>query len=88
MQGKERRHNQQIGVRDDILALITSEEADEVTQLMSKIHNRLLRAPAEWWESDDTMRVRGGRAEEVATTAWAELVNWLRVTPEEAQKAL
>lgn len=34
------------------------------------------------------MRVRGDWAEEVATTAWAELVNYLRVTPEEVRAAL
>lgn len=88
MRGKERRHNQQIGIREDIFALISSEEADEVTEMMSKIYLGLVFAPGEWWDSNETMRVRGGRAEEVATTAWAELVNYLRVTPEEAQKAL
>lgn len=35
------------GVRDDILELITSEEADQVTQLMSKIYAQLLLAPPE-----------------------------------------
>jgi hypothetical protein len=85
--GKERRPKQ-IGVRDDILKLITSEEADEVTQLMSKIYIGLIHAPAEWWESNDTIRVRGDRREEVSATALVGLVNYLRVTPEAMQKAL
>ncbi len=55
---------------------------------MAKIYFRLFNAPAEWWDSNETMRVRGGRREQVATTAWAELVNYLRVSSEEAQKAL
>lgn len=87
MRGKERRHKQ-IGVREDILELITSLEAEQVTELMSKIYIGLLYAPAEWWDGNETRRVRGSREEAVATTAWAELVNRLRVTPEEAQKAL
>ena len=87
MRGKGRRPKQ-IGVREDILALINSVEADEVTEMMCKIYLGLIHAPAEWWESNDTRRVRGSREGEVATTAWAELVNRLRVTPEEAQKAL
>jgi hypothetical protein len=78
----------QIGVRHDIFELITSLEAEQVTEMMSKIYLRLVRAPAAWWESNDTVRVRGSREEEVATTAWAELVNYLGVTPEEARKAL
>lgn len=76
------------GLRDDILDLINSEEADQVTQLMSKIYVRLLLAPPEWWESDETMRVRRSRQEEVETTAWAELIGWLHVTPGEARAAL
>jgi hypothetical protein len=78
----------QIGVHRDIAALITSEEADEVTERMAKIYYRLLFAPAEWWDGNETMRVRGGRREGVATTAWAELVNYLRVSSEETRKAL
>jgi hypothetical protein len=78
----------QIGMSRDIAELITSQEAEQVTEAMSRIYLRLVRAPAEWWESNETMRVRGDHGEEVATTAWAELVNHLDVSPEEAQKAL
>jgi hypothetical protein len=85
---EESRRPQQIGVADDILALINSEEADQITEMMSKIYLGLIHAPAEWWKSNDTMQVRGSQGGEVTTTAWAELVNRLRVTPEEAQKAL
>lgn len=78
----------QIGVRRDIAALVSSDEAEQVTQRMAKIYYRLLFAPEEWWDGNDTMRVRGGRREGVATAAWAELVNHLRVSSEEAQQAL
>jgi hypothetical protein len=77
-----------IEVSQDIIELISSEEADHVTPLMTKIYYRLLIAPSEWWESNEALRVRGSTREAVATTAMTELVNWLRVTPEEAQKAL
>lgn len=80
--------HKRIGVRRDIAELISSEEADRVTPLMTKIYYRLLVTPPEWWESSEALRVRGSRREEVSTTAWAELVNWLGVSPEEAQKAL
>jgi hypothetical protein len=56
--------------------------------LIRIIYYRLLMAPSEWWDGSETLRVRGSTREAVSTTAWAELVNWLRVSPEEAQKAL
>jgi len=77
-----------IGIHRDIMDLISSEEADEVTPLMSKIYYRLLLAPSEWWESREALCVKGGTQGEVSTTAIAELVNWLMVSPEEAHKAL
>jgi hypothetical protein len=78
----------QIGIREDIMRLIDSEEAEEVTQLMVKIYNRLLLAPAEWWESNEALRVRGRALEGVSTSAWTELVNWLRVPPTDAHIAI
>ena len=80
--------DKQLGIRQDIMELITSDEADQVTPLMSKIYYRLLLAPSEWWDSSESLRVRGSTREEVSTTAWAELVNWLRVSPEDARRAL
>jgi hypothetical protein len=79
--------HQRIGVRKDIAELVDSDEAEAVTSLMTSIYYRLLLAPSEWWESDEALRVRGGTREGVSTTAWAELVNWLRVPAEEAHKA-
>jgi hypothetical protein len=80
--------HKRIGVRQDIEELISSMDADKVTPLMTKIYYRLLVAPVEWWESSEALRVKGSTRDGVSTTAWAELVNWLRVSPEEAQKAL
>jgi hypothetical protein len=85
----------QIGVREDIHELIASEEAEQVTPLMTKIYFRLLLALSKWRESDSTLLIRGSTLlirgstlDEVSTPAWTELVNWLRVPPEEARKAL
>jgi hypothetical protein len=80
--------NKWIGVRHDIEELISSDEADQVTPLMTKIYYRLLVAPSDWWDSREALRVRGRTRDGVSTTAWSELVNWLLVTPEEASEAL
>jgi len=84
----ESRRPKQIGIADDIVALLHSKEAEEVTEMMGRIYLGLVFAPSEWWDGNETRRVRGGKGDEVATTAWAELVNYLRVTAEEARKAL
>src|SRR5215210_169981 len=81
--------HKRIGIRKDIAELVDSDEAEEVTSLMTKIYYRLLIAPSEWWESNEALRVSGRTREAVATTtAMTELVNWLGVSPEEARKAL
>jgi len=80
--------HKRIGIRKDIAELVDSYEAEAVTSLMTNIYYRLLVAPSEWWESNEALRVRGGTREGISTTAWAELVNWLRVPTDEAHKAL
>ena len=49
---------QRFGVRQDIVELISSEKADYVTLPMVRIYNRPVIAPAEWWESSETLRMR------------------------------
>lgn len=80
--------HKRIGVHRDIEELISSDEADQVTPLMTKIYYKLLVTPTEWWDGSEVLRVRGSRRDEVSTTAWAELVNWLGVSAEEARRAL
>jgi len=48
-----RRNFRQIDV--DVIAVITSEEADRVTPLMSKIYLRLAAAPSEFWEGEGVL---------------------------------
>jgi hypothetical protein len=79
---------ERFAVHVDVVRAITSEEADEVTPLMAKIYYRLLLAPDEWWQSDKVLRVKSDSHGKVLTTAWTVLVNWLRVTPEDARLAI
>ena len=76
-------------IDDDVLAAVSSEEADRVTPLMSKIYLRLLQAPDELREAARTLRFTG---EEVGEgewlTAWEQLCRHLRVSGETANKAL
>jgi hypothetical protein len=61
--------HKRIGVRQDIEELISSDEADQVTPLMTKIYYRLLVAPPDWWDSGEALRARGSTREGVSTTA-------------------
>lgn len=76
-------------IDDDVMAAVSSEEADKVTPLMSKIYLRLLQAPDEQREAARTLRFTG---EEVGEgkwlTAWEQLCRHLRVSGETANKAL
>ena len=78
----------QIGIREDIMMMIDSEEAEEVTELMAKIYHRLLLAPSAWWEDSETLCVRRKDREGISTSAWTELINWLRVTAADAYQAM
>ena len=46
-------------VDGDVIAAVTSREADRVTPLMSKIYLRLVNAPAQYWERDGVLRFEG-----------------------------
>lgn len=80
--------NQRIGIHEEIVRLISSAEACQINPLMTRLYYRLLLAPAEWWDSRESLRVRASTGAEVTTTALEELANWLRHTPEEAHHAL
>jgi hypothetical protein len=80
--------HQRIKVSQDIVELITSKEADQVTTRMSRIYYRLLVAPVAWWVSNEVLRISGSTREDGSTTARVTLFNWLRVPPEESRKAL
>ena len=73
---------------NDIGEAITSEEADRVTPLMSKIYTRLLLTPDRMREADRVLRFAGEEREGKWLTAWEQLRGHLRVSGETASKAL
>jgi hypothetical protein len=72
----------------DIIAAVTSPEADRVTPLMSKIYLRLVNAPAQYWERDGVLRFEGELSGEVRVTAWEALCERVGVASATANKAL
>jgi hypothetical protein len=72
----------------DVIAAVTSPEADRVTPLMSKIYLRLVNAPAQYWERDGVLRFEGELSGEVWVTAWEALCETVGVASATANKAL
>lgn len=80
--------NDQFGIPIEIGKLLASDEAEQITPSMSRIYYRLACAPSEWWDSQDTLCLRGKTEEGVSTTAWAQLVGWLGEEPDTVNKAI
>ncbi len=72
----------------DVISAITSEEADRVTPLMSKIYLRLVHAPARYWERDGVLHFVGELRGDRHITAWVVLCEALGVASATASKAL
>jgi len=72
----------------DVIAAVTSAEADRVTPLMSKIYLRLVHAPAEYWERDGVLRFESEAREDGQVTAWEALCEVVGVASATARKAL
>jgi hypothetical protein len=76
-------------IDDEIIAVVTSLQADQVTPLMSKIYLRLVRAPAQYWEREGVLRFEAEfREEGKSVKAWAALCELLGVASATASKAL
>jgi hypothetical protein len=75
-------------VDGDVIAAVTSREADRVTPLMSKIYLRLVNAPAQYWERDGVLRFEGELSGDKRVTAWAALCETVGVASATANKAL
>ena len=84
--GEYRKNFRQID--GDVIAAVTSPEADRVTPLMSKIYLRLVNAPARYWERDGVLRFEGELSGEVRVTAWEALCETVGVASATANKAL
>jgi len=72
----------------EIIAALTSTEADQVTPLMSKIYLCLVNAPAKYWERDGVLRIEAETREEKLVKAWAVLCDLAGVASATASKAI
>ena len=72
----------------DIMAAVSSPEADAVTPLMSKIYLRLLQTPDVCREGERVLRFTGETREGKWVKAWDQLCRHLKVSSETANKAL
>ncbi|HEY0173663.1 MAG TPA: hypothetical protein VGB98_21805, partial [Pyrinomonadaceae bacterium] len=72
----------------EILAAVTSEEADRVTPLMSKIYLRLVNAPDRFWEREGVLRIVAEERGEELSKAWVVLCEMVGVSSATASKAL
>lgn len=72
----------------DIITVVSSEEADRVTPLMSKIYLRLRSAPEDLFERPGVLRFVGEDGEGKHITAWRQICRHLAVSSETANKAL
>jgi hypothetical protein len=73
---------------NDILLVITSPEADQITPLMSKIYLKLTMAPGRYWEREGVLRFEAEWREGKHVKAWAVLCEVLGVASATASKAL
>lgn len=72
----------------EIIAAITSVEADKVTPLMSKIYLRLVNAPDPYWEREGVLRFEAQCREGKQVKAWDVLCETLGVASATANKAV
>jgi hypothetical protein len=72
----------------DVVEVVSSPEADQITPLMSKIYLRLINAPVEFWEREGVLRFEAGVRKEGQVGAWAILCKVLGVASATASKAL
>jgi hypothetical protein len=72
----------------EVMAVITSSEADKVTPLMSKIYLRLVNAPERFWEREGVLRIEAEVRDEKLLKAWAVLCDLVGVASATASKAI
>ncbi|HYG11050.1 MAG TPA: hypothetical protein VD835_13965 [Pyrinomonadaceae bacterium] len=72
----------------EIIAALTSAEADKVTPLMSKIYLCLVNAPSKYWERDGVLRIEAEVREGNLVKAWAVLCDLAGVASATASKAM
>lgn len=75
-------------IDDEVIAAITSPEADQATPLMSKIYLRLVNAPDAYWERQGVLRFEAEIREGKRVKSWTVLCELLSVSSATASKAL
>ena len=81
-------HKNFLKLDEEIIAAVTSTEADKVTPLMSKIYLRLVNAPDQYWERDGVLRLEAECREGKQIKAWDVLCELVGVASATANKAL
>ena len=81
-------HKHFIKLDEEIIAAITSAEADKVTPLMSKIYLRMVNAPDQYWEREGVLRFEAECREGKQVKAWDVLCETLGVASATANKAI
>jgi hypothetical protein len=72
----------------EVMAVITSQEADQVTPLMSKIYLRMVNAPERFWEREGVLRIESEVRDEKLLKAWAVFCDLVGVASATASKAI
>ena len=72
----------------EVMAVVTSAEADQVTPLMSKIYLRMVNAPERFWEREGVMRIEAELRDEKLVKAWAVFCDLVGVASATASKAI
>jgi hypothetical protein len=81
-------HKNFLQIDREIIAALTSAEADQVTPLISKIYLCLVNAPAKYWEREGVLRFEAECEEGKQVKAWTALCQLLGVASATANKAL
>jgi hypothetical protein len=72
----------------EVMAVVTSAEADRVTPLMSKIYLRMVNAPERFWEREGVLRIESEVRDEQLVKAWAVFCDLVGVASATASKAI
>ena len=72
----------------EIIAAVTSEEADRVTPLISKIYLRMANAPDRYWEREGVLRIEAEDREGKLVKAWSVFCELVGVASATASKAV
>jgi hypothetical protein len=72
----------------EVMAVVTSAEADRVTPLISKIYLRMVNAPERFWEREGVLRIESEVRDEQLVKAWAVFCDLVGVASATASKAI